>query len=322
MRRMKREVDGRRWGGFIPCVAIVMLMTGGVCGRAMAQEKGQKTFSSAEDASEAFWKASQSNDEKALIEIIGPSAKEIISSGDDAQDAKHRMNFVKRYEEMHRLFKEPDGTTTLYVGAQNWPLPIPLVNKGEVWYFDGAAAKQEILFRRVGRNEISAIRVLQELAAAQKEYFTAQQVYAAKIMSEAGQKDGLYWQVGEDQPKCPIGPRVAFADAGSVSGAKLEPFRGYYFRVLTAQGKDAPGGAKSYMEDGKMKGGFAFIAYPVEYRSSGVMTFVAGNDGAVYEKDLGKKTESEAKAMKAYDPDSTWHKAQYEQDAMNTQATK
>jgi len=322
MQQKQLDMRDPLWVRFIPSAMMAVILSGAFSAAAMAQEKGQKTFASAEEASQAFVKAAEANDITALIAMIGPSAKTIVLSGDEAQDAERRAHFVKRYTEMHRLFKEPDGTTTLYVGAENWPLPISLVNKGNVWYFDGEAAKKEILYRRVGLNEISAIRVLQELTEAQKEYFTAQQVYAAKIMSDAGQKDGLYWKIGDNQPKCPMGPLVALADAGNVSGAKLEPFRGYYFRVLTEQGKDAKGGAKSYMQEGKMKDGFAFIAYPVEYRSSGVMSFVVGSDGVVYEKDLGKKTDVTAKAIKSFDPDSSWHKAQDEQEATNAQASR
>jgi hypothetical protein len=305
------------WVGLIKFGAAAVILACLPVG-AFSQEKGQKTFSSAEEASQAFVKAAQDNDEKALIEIVGKSAKQIISSGDDKEDAKHRAHFVRRYEEMHRLFKEPDGTTTLYVGVDNWPTPISLVNKGNIWYFDGEAAKQEILFRRIGRNEISTIRVCEQLAAAEKEYFAMQHVYAAKIASDSGQKNGLYW---DGEPKSPIGPKIAVADTTS-KNASATPFRGYYFRVLTDQGKDVPGGAKSYMVDGKMTDGFAIEAYPVEYRSSGVMTFIVGSDGVVHEKDLGKKTETEAKALKSFNPDSSWHQAESEQAATNAQTTK
>jgi Protein of unknown function (DUF2950) len=305
------------WGGLIKFGAAAVILACLPIG-AFSQEKGQKTFSSAEEASQAFVKAAQDNDEKALIEIVGKSAKQIISSGDDKEDAKHRAHFVRRYEEMHRLFKEPDGTTTLYVGVDNWPTPISLVNKGNIWYFDGEAAKQEILFRRIGRNEISTIRVCEQLATAEKEYFAMQHVYAAKIASDPGQKNGLYW---DGEPKSPIGPKIAVADTTS-KNSSATPFRGYYFRVLTDQGKDAPGGAKSYIVDGKMTDGFAIEAYPVEYRSSGVMTFIVGSDGAVHEKDLGKKTETEAKAIKSFNPDSSWHQAESEQAANNAQTTK
>jgi len=317
MRLMKIEIGDFSWGDLARVGAVVILLA---CQpvRTFAQEKGQKTFSSAEDASQALVTAAQDNDEKMLIEIVGKSAKEIISSGDDKQDAQHRAHFVKRYEELHRLVKEPDGTTTLYVGVDNWPTPIPLVNKGNVWYFDGEAGKQAILYRRVGKNEISTIRVCEQLAAAEKEYFAMQRVYAAKIASDAGQKNGLYW---EGEPKSPIGPKIAAADTTDKT-ASGTPFRGYYFRVLTDQGKDAPGGAKSYMVDGKMTDGFAIEAYPVEYRSSGVMTFMVGSDGVVHEKDLGKKTETEAKAIKTFNPDSSWHPAEEQQETTNAQTTK
>jgi Protein of unknown function (DUF2950) len=317
MRLMKIEAKNFGWGDLVGVGAAAILLA---CLpiRAVAQEKGQKTFSSAEEASQALVKAAQDNDEKMLIEIVGKSTKEIISSGDDKQDAQHRAHFVKRYEEMHRLFKEPDGTTTLYVGVDNWPTPMPLANKGNVWYFDGEAAKQAVLFRRIGKNEISTIRVCEQLAAAEKEYFAMQHVYAAKIASDAGQKNGLYW---DGEPKSPIGPKVAAADTTGKT-ASTSPFRGYYFRVLTDQGKDAPGGAKSYIVDGKMTDGFAVEAYPVEYRSSGVMTFMVGSDGVVHEKDLGKKTETEAKTMKSFNPDSSWRGAESEPEATNAQTAK
>ena len=279
----------------------------------MAQQPGQKTFSSAEGASDAMVTAAQSNDEKAMLEILGPDAKHIVSSGDDAEDAQGRAKFVQKYREMHRLVKEPDGTTTLYIGAENWPTPIPLVNKGKTWYFDTEAGKMEILFRRIGRNEMSTIRVCEELVAAEKEYSTAQHgEYAQKIFSDEGQHNGLYWKVADGEAQSPIGPLVASAVAeGYVKGqgGPPTPYRGYYFRVLTRQGKDAPGGGKSYVVDGKMTGGFAFVAYPAEYKSSGVMTFVVNEDGVVYQKDLGKKTEALAKAMKEYNANSSWQKA-------------
>ena len=318
MRLMKIEARNFGWGDLVGVIGAAAILLACLPMGAVAQEKGQKTFSSAEDASQALVKAAKDNDEKMLVEIVGKSAKEIISSGDDKQDEQHRAHFVKRYEEMHRLFKEPDGTTTLYVGVDNWPTPMHLVNKGNVWYFDGEAAKQAVLFRRIGKNEISTIRVCEQLAAAQKEYFAMQNVYAAKIASDPDQKNGLYWS---GEPKSPIGPKIATADTTS-KNPSAAPFRGYYFRVLADQGKDAPGGAKSYMIDGKMTGGFAIVAYPAEYRSSGVMTFIVGSDGVVHEKDLGKKTETEAKAIKSFNPDSSWRGSESEPEATNAQTTK
>lgn len=283
-----------------------------------AQQAGQKTFASAEEACKALVTAAQNNDENAMMEILGPEGKQVVHSGDDAEDAETRANFVKRYEEMHRLVREPDGTTVLYIGAENWPTPIPLMNKANVWYFDTQVGKEEIFFRRIGRNEVSAIRVCQELVAAEKEY-AAQHggEYAPKIYSDQGQHNGLYWKAEAGGPPSLIGPLVAAAvTEGYAKGREgaPTPFRGYYFHIMERQGKNAPGGAKSYSVDGKMTGGFAVVAYPAEYRSSGVMTFIVGADGVVYQKDLGKKTETMAKAMKEYNPDSRWKKAGDQQE--------
>ncbi|HEX4427110.1 MAG TPA: DUF2950 domain-containing protein [Terriglobales bacterium] len=294
-------------------VAVIAIMLAGCAStRSMAQQTGQKTFPSAEDASKALVMAIQSNDEKATLEILGPDGKTIVSSGDDIEDANSRTNFVQKYQEMHRLAKDPDGSTILYIGARNWPTPIPLVNKAGAWYFDTEAGKKEILYRRIGRNEMSAIRVTQELAAAQKEYFAVRHdEYAQKIFSAEGQHDGLYWKAADGESPSPIGPLVAAAVAeGYTKGENVAPtpYRGYYYRILTRQGKNASGGAKSYIANGKMTDGFAFMAYPAEYRSSGVMTFIVGQDGVVYEKDLGKKTEAAAKSMKEYNPSSSWQK--------------
>ena len=314
MLRTKLRFD-RLPGSDLPKLAVaVLLLTGCLSVRSMAQQSGQKTFSSPEEASNALLVATQNNDEKAMLEILGPEEKQIVSSGDDTEDSNNRAIFVKKYEEMHRLLREPDGTVTLYIGAENWPTPIPLVNKGTVWYFDTGAAKKEILFRRIGRNEMSTIVVCRQLAAAQKEYYASHhEEYAQKIFSDEGQHDGLYWKAADGEPKSPIGPLVASAVAEGYpkdqNGAPT-PFRGYFYNILTRQGKAGPGGAKNYIVNGKMTEGFAFVAYPAEYRSSGVMTFIVGADGVVYQKDLGKKTEARAKSWKEYNPDSSWHKVE------------
>jgi hypothetical protein len=284
----------------------------------MAQQPGQKTFSSPEDASNALVTAAQSNDEKMMLDILGADGKQIVSSGDDVEDAQSRANFVQRYQEMHRLVKEPDRTTVLYIGAENWPTPIPLLNRGNAWYFDTQAGKKEILFRRIGRNEISTISVCQELVAAQKEYYSTQHnQYAQEIFSDEGQHNGLYWKAADGEPQSPIGPLVASAVAKgyakSPDGAPT-PYRGYYYLILKRQGKNGPGGAKSYIANGKMTEGFAFVAYPAEYGSSGVMTFIVNEDGGVYQKDLGKRTDVLAKAMKEYNPNSSWQKAEEQQE--------
>jgi len=318
MRRTKLNFDKFHWANLPELAVVAVLLTACLTTLSMAQQRGQKTFSSAEDACNALVTAAQNNDEKTMFEILGRHGKKIVSSGDETEDANSRANFVQRYQEMHRLVKEPDGTTVLYIGANNWPLPIPLVHKGNSWYFDTVTGKKDILYRRIGRNELSAIRICQELVAAQKEFYSMQHnEYAQKISSDEGQHDGLYWKTADGEPQSPIGPLVASAVAEgyvkSRDGA-LTPYRGYYFHILTRQGKDAPGGAKSYIVNGKMTEGFAFIAYPAKYRSSGVMTFIFNEDGVVYEKDLGRKTDVLAKAMKKYNPNSNWRKAEKQQE--------
>jgi len=282
---------------------------------ALAQQSGQETFSSPQAAIQALVTAVQGNDETVILHILGPSAKRIVSSGDTVEDANSRATFVQRYRQMHRLVNEPDGTTTLYVGAENWPMPIPLAHTGRSWYFDTAAGKREILYRRIGRNELSAIRVCEELAAAEKEYRSMRGDYAAKIFSDPGEQNGLYWKAGAGDPKSPIGPLVASAVAEGYAPHRRgspTPYRGYYYHKLARQGPNASGGAKSYLAGGKMTG-FAFIAYPAEYKSSGVMTFIVSSDGVVYQKDLGKNTTEIARApLEAYDPDPSWHKADEE----------
>jgi hypothetical protein len=314
MRQTKLNCKTREFSDLLKIVALATLLFACFGVDSAAQQKGQKTFSSPEEASKAVVAALQNNDEKAVLEILGPDATQIVSSGDPTEDAESHANFVRKYEEMHRFLKEPDGSVTLYIGAENWPTPIPLVMKGNLWFFDTEAGKREILFRRIGRNEYSTIRICQELVAAQKEFYAMQHnEYAKEIYGDEGQHNGLYWKVSEGEPQSPIGPLVASAVAeGYVKGKGTAPtpYRGYFFHILTRQGKDAPGGAKSYIVKGKMTEGFAFVAYPAEYRSSGVMTFIVNQDGTVYQKDLGKKTVALGKAMQEYNPDSSWSKAE------------
>src|SRR5246127_2628837 len=314
MRRTRLNFGKLDWTNLLEMAAVGILLGGGFPARSVGQQQGQKTFSSAENAINALVTAAQNHDEEAMLDVLGPDGKQIVSSGDETEDAQNRANFVERYQEMHRLVKEPDGTVVLYIGAKNWPTPIPLVNKGSSWYFDTDAGKREILFRRIGRNEISTIRICRELVSAQKDYYAMQHnEYAKQIYSDEGQHNGLYWKVAEGEPQSPIGPLVASAVAeGYVKGqaGPPTPYRGYLYHVLTRQGKDAPGGSKSYIVNGKMTAGFAFIAYPAEYRSSGVMTFIVNQDGIVYQKDLGKKSEALGKATAEYNPDSNWRKAE------------
>ena len=316
MRRMKPNFEKLTLVCSLKLVALAMLLFLCCPADSAAQQKGQKTFSSPEEASAALAAAAQNNDEQALLEIFGPDGKQIVSSGDPTQDAENRANFARRYQQMHRFVKEPDGYVCLYIGAENWPWPMPLATKGNLWFFDTEAGKKELLFRRIGRNELSAITICRELVAAQKEYYATQHSeYARQIFSDEGRHNGLYWKVSDGEPQSPIGPLVASAVAEGYNKGRAgppTPYHGYLFHVLTRQGKNGSGGAKSYIANGKMTEGFAFVAYPAEYRSSGVMTFVVNQDGTVLQKDLGKKTESLGKAMQEYNPDSTWHRAEEE----------
>ena len=314
MRRTKLSFHKFHRNNLPKAAAVAILLTTCLAARSVAQQQGQKTFSSPQDASDALVNAAKGNDEKTMLDILGPDGKQIVSSGDDTEDARARTNFVQKYQQMHRLMKEPDGTTTLYIGPENWPTPIPLMKKGNVWYFDTEAGKKEIVYRRIGENEISTIRVCRELAEAQKEYYSAHHnEYAQKVLSDDGQHNGLYWKAAAGESRSPIGPLVAAAVAeghGKSSDGGLTPYRGYYYRILTSQGKSSRPDAKPYIVNGKMTDGFAFVAYPAEYRSSGVMTFIVNGDGVVYQKDLGRQTDDIAKGMKEYRVDSSWQKAE------------
>jgi hypothetical protein len=280
----------------------------------LAQPAGQKTFSSPDEASRALIRAVQAGKEEDLLEIFGTDGKEIIASGDQVEDQKSRETFAEKYQRMNRLVEEPDGTVRLYVGAENWPMPIPLVNRKNAWYFDTSAGKEEILFRRIGRNEIATIGVLRELVAGQKEYYAKihddpVKQYAQKFVSDEGKHNGLYWNAINREHESPIGPLVAYASSEGYAkklSSLPSPFQGYYFRVLTRQGKHASGGAKNYIVNGKMTRGFAFLANPAEYENSGIMSFVVDLDGILYQKDLGPKTAELANGLREYDPDRTW----------------
>jgi hypothetical protein len=282
-----------------------------------AQQSGQQTFASAEDAGRAFFAAMQAQDDQGPLNILGPAGKDVLSSGDRAEDADARIGFVVKYQEMHRFVTESNGTVALVIGAENWPFPIPLVNNHGSWYFDTAAGKDEIVFRRIGKNELAAMDACRELVEAQKQYFARPPTdlpkqYAQKLVSDEGRHNGLYWQGASDESDSPINPLIAYARQNLPTDQVGEhvPFNGYMFRILTSQGRHAPGGPKKYIVDGKMSAGFAFVAYPVEYRSSGVMTFIVDASGTIYEKDLGPNTTKLAAAMTAYDPDSTWQLAE------------
>lgn len=307
------------------CIAIVVCL---LFVPALTQEASQKTFANPQDASRALDEAVQSGDKGAILAILGPSAAEVVSSGDEVQDKNNRELFLERYTQMNRWSQQTDGTMILNIGAENWPFPIPLrKNTAGLWYFDTNNGLQEILFRRIGKNELAAIRVCRALVDAQQEYFGESRdgdsvhQYAQKIISDEGKQNGLYWKVAEGQPQSPIGPLVAYATAEGYGGEHNtpQPFHGYFFRILTSQGASVKGGAKNYIADGKMTRGFAFVAYPSEYRNSGVMTFLVNQSGIVYQKDLGDKTADLGKAMTAYNPDKTWSVTEAPELAESTQ---
>jgi len=304
--------------GFAITAAAIMLA--GFYQSAFAADAKQKSFRSPEEAVKTLIDAVKGNDAKELLTIFGPEGKELISSGDEVADKAGRDRFVKAYEEMNKLVNENDKKVILHVGSENWPFPIPVVKKGEYWFFDTKAGKEEILNRRIGRNELNAIQVCLAYVDAQREYVLKDRdgdkllEYAQKFVSKEGEKDGLYWEAKEGEEQSPLGPLMAKAVkegyTGKKSGDKPSPYHGYYYKILKAQGKNAPGGEYDYMVKGKMIGGFALVAYPAEYGNSGIMTFIVNHDGVVYEKDLGKDTEKIATATKKFDLDRIWKKVE------------
>jgi len=282
---------------------------------AVAQQGNEKTFASPGDAVLAVYDAVKSGDQQTLNAILGSNADQVMHTGDEVADKKMAADFIRRYDQMHRVVIEPDQTATLYVGAENWPMPIPIVkNSSGAWYFDTEAGIKEILYRRIGANENDAIDVLHTLVEAQREYASTVQSgdktkhYALKFLSDEGKHNGLYWKTSDNEPPSPIGPLLvdAAGQGYSVQPGKQTPFHGYYYRMLTAQGAAAKGGAHSYLVNGELVRGFAFGAYPAEYRNSGVMTFIVNQDGIVYENDLGQETGKIASSMSEYNPDKGW----------------
>lgn len=274
----------------------------------------QKSFPSAEEAVKAAVAAARGNNEKEMLAIFGPQSKEILFSGDAVADKQRRGQFLAAYDERNRLASEGDSVT-LIVGKNDWPFPIPVVKKGSGWVFDTAKGKEEILNRRIGENELNTIQAMLAVVDAQREYALKDRdknsllEYAVKFISDPGKRNGLYWTTKTGEPPSPLGPILARAREAGYKGtpsATPIPYFGYYYRILTAQGKDAPGGAFSYLVKGKMIGGFAVVAHPAEYGNSGVMTFIVNYEGKVFQKNLGPKTVAIAKSMKEYNPDSTW----------------
>jgi hypothetical protein len=307
MSQAARRISFTSW---LMLLALMVMFAG--CNNETAKPS-QTTFASPEDAGNGLLSAVKTGDINSVLPIFGPDSKDVITSGDPVQDKGIAGAFVAGYGQMHRWRKMPDGSQILLIGADNFPFPIPLKkNDAGQWFFDTAAGKEEIVRRRIGRNELAIIDIFDALGDAQADYYSRVQggtkQYALKFISDPGTQDGLYWESPDGQPKSPLGPLLAFAtsEGYSTKPAAHQPFHGYYFRMLTKQGSNAPGGARDYVINGKMVGGFAFVAYPAEYGNSGVMTFMMSQDGVLVQKDLGKATAETASAITEFNPDSSW----------------
>ncbi len=314
------SIDTKRQG---PCTAVsftfviltaFLLLWGG----SAAAGTGQRHFATPEDAVAELVGAVRMNDTGHLLAIFGAAGRDLVVSGDETLDREARDRFLTAYEEKNRLEKVSNKKAVLHVGEDDWPMAIPIVRTGRTWRFDTKQGRQEILARRIGRNELAAIQVCLAYVDAQREYAQRQRnsvlEYAQRFASDPGKDNGLCWDADEkENPASPMGPLVARAcRTGFTPGCRDEaaPYHGYFYRILTAQGKDAPGGAYDYIVNGRMIGGFGLVAYPARYRSTGVMTFIVNHDGIVYQKDLGKNTVKIAETMGVFNPDPTWKKVE------------
>ena len=296
---------------------LLIAVTFGTC---LAVLQDQETFASPDEAVKALVDALKAFDAKALSAIFGPGSKDVISSGDPIADKTANERFINLYAQKNKLEEADANKLVLYVGNEEWPFAIPIVKKDGAWRFDTDEGREEIFSRRIGRNELSVIQICLAYVDAQREYALKDRdsdellAYAQKFTSDSGKKDGLYWEEKKGDEQSPLGPLVAAAQeqgyTGKQSGDKPVPYHGYYYRILKAQGKNARGGSYDYVIKGKMIGGFALVAYPARYGSSGIMTFIVNHDGVVYQKDLGENSEKAALAMKLFNPDSTWEKVE------------
>jgi hypothetical protein len=275
----------------------------------------QQSFKTPQEAADALVAAVRAGDGRAVVTILGRAGADIASSGDEVADAAERQRFLAAYDGKHGIAMDGDNKAILVVGSEDYPVPLPLVRKNDTWTFDAAAGRLEILYRRIGRNELDAIQACLAYVDAQNEYAGKDRTgagagtYAQRIVSSAGKKDGLYWPAAQGEDASPLGELVAQAtQQGYRVGGARAPYRGYYFKVLTRQGPTAPGGALDYVVRGKMIGGFALVAYPAEYGNSGVMTFLVNHDGGVFQKDLGPQTARIAERITSFNPDQTWKK--------------
>jgi DUF2950 family protein len=287
-------------------------------GAGHAQAPRQQTYASPEEAAAALASATRTHDAAALRAILGPDSEKLLSTGDRYADTEQQRRFAAAYDEKHQLTKAGPDHAELDVGADDWPLPIPIVQTDGRWHFDTKTGAQEIIDRRIGRNELAAIRVMLTYVEAQKDYFdlmkkrTGTGFYAQRLISTAGRQDGLYWPAVPGSAESPFGPLVdqaqdeGYPAPGALVGGKPIPYQGYYFRILKAQGPDAPSGAMTYVQSGRMTKGFAAIAWPSSYGSSGIMSFTVNQDGVVFQKDLGTDTERVASGITQFNPDLSW----------------
>jgi Protein of unknown function (DUF2950) len=289
-------------------LAVVALLVAGC-----ARKTDPASFDSAEAAVSALTQALGKDDTAALRQLFGPGSDELLSSGDAVQDKSDRAAFLAALNEKHSLVADGTDAFTLVIGAQDWPFPIPVTRKDGRWSLDGSKGADELVYRRVGSNELGAIAVCRGFVAAQVEYAAegrdgdAAGIYALKLISDQGQHNGLYWPTTQDEPPSPAGPFVAAAAAEGYrsSGARV-PYHGYYYRMLYRQGDNANGGSREYFKDGLLTEGFALVAWPADHQVSGVMTFIVNQDGVVFQKDLGENTAAAAAAMVSFDPDASW----------------
>ncbi|MGW8161533.1 MAG: DUF2950 domain-containing protein [Desulfobulbales bacterium] len=306
--------------GLVCMLATIIVLAGSSASAGTGPD--QKTFTTPQQAVAALISAVMQANDSALLAVLGAKAADLISSGDKVADQRGRTRFLQAYNEKNSLEQEADGRVVLMVGTSDYPFSIPVVRQGDAWFFDTPAGEDEILNRRIGRNELHTIEVRHAYTAAQREYARKQHngrgtEFAQRFASTTEKRDGLYWPTDPGEEESPFGPLIARATAeGYAHGLDEdlpEPFHGYYFKILTGQGAHATGGAFNYVVDGKMVLGFALVAYPAKYGVSGIMTFSTNQEGIIYEKDLGPETDEVASAITVFDPDNTWH--QYERPA-------
>jgi len=298
-----------------PWLRVIALVLGFAIASGCAKPAGEDTgFKSPEDAVTALVAAMQKGDLASLQALLGPGSEDLLDSGDPVQDASDRADFLAAYASGHALVDDGPDRKALELGEDDWRMPIPVVKRDGRWYFDGEAGVDEMIYRRVGANELGAIDVSRGFVEAQLEYASEGRdgdpagIYALKLISDEGLHNGLYWETAEDEPQSPAGPFVAAAaeEGYRAGGADRTPYHGYYYRMLYAQGVNANGGARDYFKDGLLTEGFALVAWPADYGSSGVQTFIVNQDGVVFQKDLGEDTATAVESIQSFDPDSSW----------------